>query len=298
MGKKEKKVKKLANAGLSILESGKVKLEKDSKISLDMLALPSIENAVISRIDGIISKEEPDIQGQKGKVAIGDFPADELNIVRLSDSVVGQKTEMTVVIVIPKKKALDVFDFMSSSLIGELLRVSTLASCYKKLKPQWVDLNKKDKTSYTNVLYIPKIKVFLNSKNGKFLKSPYDVNLLLLAVGNEKQLGIVSTTTDDGLTTIGEMLPIEDIQKAVINDILETVVRLGIKKFVVNPFSHKVLQKDKILATKLWNEALQSSRCKTNIDSVMMSLRSEEEYLTWNKDKITMDHVSFKNKKK
>ena len=55
---KKKKLKKLAESNIKILKSGKIKFSKNQKIDLGLFTTESIEGAVVSRLEGIISQED------------------------------------------------------------------------------------------------------------------------------------------------------------------------------------------------------------------------------------------------
>ena len=167
--KKKKNDMKIAEQNIKILKSGKIKVKKGQKISLDPYIENSVENTICSRSTGIISKE--DVVVSNGDVSKTDITANLSSMKRTADmlSRTSTSTTYTITHVINKKESGEIFDFLDDSIVGILLRTSTLATIYKKIKDEWLDLNNEDKTSFFNVLYIPNIFVFLD-EDGKIKK--------------------------------------------------------------------------------------------------------------------------------
>ena len=90
--------------------------------------------------------------------------------------------------IVNKKKSISCFNMLNDTIIGSLLRTSTLKPIYKRLKSEWEELNKDDKSDFVNVLYIPNILVFLDENTGKPLRQPYQINLLLISLPSTKYM--------------------------------------------------------------------------------------------------------------
>lgn len=280
MGKKKKKaksIKKIANSRISVLKSGKVKFEKGETISLNVFSERSIAGTIISRVDGIISKEVPESNTNKSKTEKHSFLMDMEDYLRATGTMDG-KTQ-TIIIPIPKKKACFAFDFLSNSILGVLLRTSTLATVYKNVKEKWVDLNKDDKSAFTNVMYIPSLMIFGDSFTGRLLEKPILANVLILAMPSEKQLDTTVTTEND--VEITEIRSRDDVKKDIIGEIMESVIRLGATNIILDPFSHKVLRKDPLETILIWNTALQSKRVNQNVETVSTVFTDESLYISW-----------------
>ena len=224
---KKKKSKMIAEANIKILKSGKIKVKKGQKISLDGYIANSINDVVCSRSEGIIPKEDIQIEPSDKKVAVNIGLSSMKRTLGLLSMEEG--TTYTIVHLISKKEHDKIFDFLDESIIGTLLRTSTLASIYKKIKTRWVDLNKDDKTNFTNVLMIPNIFVFLDENTGKLRKKPFSVNLLLIAEPSVKDMS-------EGIEEVSK----EDAVKRIITDVYDIAVKLKMEHVIIAPFCHKL----------------------------------------------------------
>ena len=262
---KGKKIIKTAKKSMKILKSGKIQIG-DSKIDLRPIISESSESAVISRLDGIISKEEAAVEDSKCNIEYMLQP--QLKSAELSSIADKKPYYDTVVIILPKKASISVFDFLNTGTIGDLLRSSTLSISYTKVKKEWVNLNKDDETEFTNILYIPDVFVFLDPESGKFKAKPYRVNVLICAVPSYKKIAAASETEIERSTALMRM----------IGDTLEAGIRLGCKELVIDPFQIKALRKDVSETSKLWNTAVSSQRIQNNFDEITFSFISDGEF--------------------
>lgn len=271
MGNK-KKHKKLAESNIKILKSGKIKIAKGEKINLKPFVNDSIKNTIVSRIDGIISKEEVNIDTENLRVDITTNMTNDIKTSELVSRVSSPKTS-TIVLVINKKDATDVFNFLNISSLGIILRTSTLASIYSdtEVKDKWVELNKEDTTSFTNVLFVPKIMMFINPENGKILKTPYYINLLLLAVPTVKNMS-------DGVEAVSDF----DANARIISDICDSAIKCGAKDLIYNPYGYKLFRNDPHTTAELWNEISTSQRFIEQLSSVIFAIEEEELFIVFN----------------
>lgn len=270
MGKK-KKLKKLAESNMKILANGKLKVSRGQKIKLDPFIKNSVDEAVISRIDGILTKEDVLVDESDLKVEINTNLTSDLHVAELSTRM-NKVGKSTIALVIPKKDALDIFNWLADDTIGELLRTSTLASIYGKLKPQWTELNKGDNTSFTNVMYIPGVMVFIDSMTGKFKKSPMSINLLIIAVPPTGKMD------EEGIEKISD----EDAAARVIADIIESGIKCGVKDLIVNPYGYKVLNKDERMTAVLWNQITTGQRVIEQYNSITFSIEDDDKFVIFN----------------
>lgn len=266
MSKKKKKKLKLAKKSVKILQSGKIKISKDQKIDISDLTADSIENAVVSRLDGIISKEDVVINASDMKVDAG------INLLSLSDSMdhmakLNSDKVNTIVITVPKKAALSCFDFSFSTELGEILRRSTLAPVYKHLKDEWVKLNENDATNFTNVMYVPGLTVFLD-EYGNFMPVKYKINVLILAIPHKKFMA------ENPVEEVGNGV----VSRRVVADILDASIKCGCKHLIVDPHCYPALRKDNDHTTALWKEALHTQRVIEQVRSLTFAIEHEELY--------------------
>lgn len=269
---KKKQLKKLAKSNIQILKSGKIKIAKDQKINLKSFVNNSIDNTVVSRLNAIISQESVVIDTADLRTDITTNMTSDIKTSELAARVNSPKTN-TIVITVNKKNALDVFDFLDDGTLGIILRTSTLASIYKddSIKDKWVELNKNDKSSFTNVLYVPKIMVFIDPSTGKIRKTPYYINLLLLAVPSQKNM-------TDGIEEISN----EDANARVIADICEAAIKCGAKDLIIDPYAYKMFRKEPHITAELWYQISTSQRFIEQFNSVIFSIENEELFVVFN----------------
>lgn len=293
---KNKKLKKLAKANIKILKSGKIKFAKGQKIDLRMFAEESIEGAVVSRLDGIISKEDVVIDTEDLRVDVlttmqTDIRTAEIdarvskagnNLVCTSEECIKNAANnnhvKTIVLVVNKKEAVEGFDFLNNGTLGVILRSSTLASAYtdESIKDKWVELNKDDSSSFTNVLYIPKVMMFVDLTTNEFRKHPYYINVLILAVPSVKKMS-------DGVNAVSDA----DASARVIADICDAAIRCGCKDLIINPYGCKIAMKDPSITAQLWNEILTSERFIVNLYSVNFAIENENLFIVFNSARTT-----------
>lgn len=269
---KKKQLKKLAKSNIQILKSGKIKVAKDQKINLKSFVNDSIENSVVSRLNAIISREDVVIDTADLRADVTTNMTSDVKTAELAARANNPNTN-TIVLTVNKKNALDVFDFLEDGSLGIILRTSTLASIYKddSIKSKWVDLNKNDKTNFTNVLYIPKIMVFIDPSNGKIRKTPYYINLLLLAVPTQKNMGEAVEEVSD-----------ENACARVIADICDAAIKCGAKNLIIDPYDYKMFRKEPHTTAELWYQISTGQRFIEQFNSVIFTIENEELFIVFN----------------
>lgn len=271
MGKK-KHFKKLAKSNIQVLKSGKIKIAKGEKINLKSFVNESIRNTVVSRLDGIISQENVVVDTSDLRVDVTTNMTSDIKTSELVSRVSSPRIS-TIVITVNKKNALDVFDFLDDGTLGIILRTSTLASIYSddSVKKKWVNLNKDDKTTFTNVLYVPKIMVFIDPETGKVRKTPYYINLLLIAVPSTKKMV-------EGVEEISD----EDSIARIIADISDSAIKCGAKDLIIDPYGYKLCKKQPHITAELWSQISTSQRFIEQLNSVIFSIDNEELFIIFN----------------
>ena len=270
MGKKKKSKKSVALSNIKILKSGKIKFAKDEKLDLSNFIKESVDDVIVSRLDAIISKEDVVIELDEMKRDLRTYLLSELDIAAMQ-SLTNSAVTPTIVIPVDKKDALDCFDFLDGGVIGSILRTSTFASVYKKVKKQWKELCKKDNSHLTNVLYVPKVMVFLDELTGKIINSPFYINVLIVATPPAKYM------LENPVTDIED----EDVIKRYVTDILNTSIKCGCKDIIINPYNAKVLEDDLSVTTETWLKHLSNQRCKENFNSISFSLEDQNLFIVF-----------------
>lgn len=265
---KKKKNKKIAKSNIKILASGKIKILK-GKVNIKPYVKESIKASVVSRLDGIISKED----------VVIDTPSETIytrymtNPVDASRLFKANSTDTpTIVVTMQKSKVTKSFDFLKSNTIGNLLRISSLASIYSEIRDQWVELNKDDNSEFTNVLFIPDIVVFLDMKSGDLNDTIYKVNLLIVAPPAPEKM--VENNLDEVNDTAAA--------SRIIADIVESSIKCGAKNIIVDPYCHKILGKDKSDTALLWERVITGQRFKEQIKSISFAIEDEANFVIFN----------------
>ncbi len=278
MGKK-KQLKKLAKANIKILRSGKLKIAKGEKLSLRPFIKDSIDNTIVSRLNGIISKEDVIVDTEDLRCDTTSNLTDELKTIELTAKVNSPKTQ-TVVVSLSKKNAVNAFDFIESNAIGVLMRTSTLASVYAEVRDEWNDLNKDKNDSFTNVLFIPKVMIFIDLITGKVRKDPIYINFLMVASPS------VDKMKEEGIEEVTQ----RDATMRVIADTLDAAIKCGCKDLILYPYYNKITQADKTESGTLWHSITTSQKVIENIDSIIFTFGDENEndFITFNAAKNTV----------
>ena len=267
----KKQRRKMAESNFKILKSGKLKVKKGQKINLRPFITNSVENSVVGRLDGIISKENVVVDTEDLHQNVTSNMLSDIHVASLA-----AKTEKpgisTLVVTINKKNALDAFDLMRDDSLGILLRTSTLTSCYMELKQEWKNLNEDDNSNFTNVLYVPEVMVFVDPDTGKLLKKPFKVNIIILAIPTKKNM------SEQGIEEFTD----EMAASRVIADIMDSAIKLGCKDIIIDPYCHKYLISMPYDAGKLWNNIVSTQRCIEQFKSIIFAIEDEELFVSFN----------------
>ena len=267
----KKQRRKMAESNFKILKSGKLKVKKGQKINLRPFITNSVENSVVGRLDGIISKENVVVDTEDLHQNVTSNMLSDIHVASLA-----AKTEKpgisTLVVTVNKKNALDTFDLMRDDSLGILLRTSTLTSCYMELKQEWKNLNEEDNSNFTNVLYVPEVMVFVDPDTGKLLKKPFKVNIIILAIPTKKNM------SEQGVEEFTD----EMAASRVIADIMDSAIKLGCKDIIINPYCHKYLISMPYDAGKLWNNIVSTQRCIEQFKSIIFAIEDEELFVSFN----------------
>jgi hypothetical protein len=274
MSKKKKKKDEysVAQQNIKILQSGKVKFVKGEKVSLEPFISESLNNAVCSRIEGILSNEKIALSSSSFMV---DVTSNLTTMWKMGEmlSKLSDADTQTVVHIVNKKSATEIFNMLDDSIVGTLMRTSTLAAVYDKIENDWKSINEDDKTSFTNVLMIPQLFVFLDDNTGKIRKNPFKINLLLISEPSVKYMkdGIERPT---GLEVINRL----------ISDTFEAATKIGNKHLIIAPFCHKAFVDDPYETAKIWGEYSTIDSTLKNIESISYAVNNEDLYIIFMKN--------------
>lgn len=273
IGKKEKNLFKLWNIdskSIQILESGKIKFKKDEKIDISSFVDDSVNDAKISRLEGIPSKEEIIIDGSNNyRIEASANCSSISRIIDLVSSINSNETQ-TIVLPMSKKKASNLEE---NEIIKWLGKTSTFIATYARLKKVWDELNDEDSSCFTNVMFIPKLYIFLEKK-GKLRKKPIIVNLMVVSLPsiNKAKGGIEATDTIDYTNRI-------------INDTMDACIRCGCKSVIIDPYSMKALQSDVHYTARYWHGKTETQRVIENIRNITFSIDNDDLYVIFCKNK-------------
>ena len=275
MGSTKNQVK-MAKRMIKYLNDGKVKLSKDVRINLSASINNSIENSIVSKLDGIISKEnvvveQEELTTAKKVVALGT----QTNALKqymdkefYSGEISSQKRQ-TVIVSLKRSEVLDAFDWTEFSTIGNLLRTTTLSGVYTKLKESWKSIIKSQNKSMTDVMYIPNLIRFVSDKTGELMKHYQIFNLLIVVTPSNKD---IEDATEDALST-------EDYIGTIIADQMDAAIKCGARNVIIAPFDNPTLKKHPYESAELWKKLLESDRVNDNVDTITFTVEEDDEFI-------------------
>ena len=260
----------LNSDSIKILESGKIKFKKNEKIDISSFIESSINDAKISRLEGIPSKEEIIIDGGATyRIEASSNCSSIKRIIELMSSINSDDTQ-TIVLPMTKKKASNLED---NEIIEWLGKSSTFITAYTKLKKSWDNLNEDDNSCFTNVMYIPKLYIFLEKK-GKIRKKPIIVNLMIVAFPS------INKATN-GIDAIDDI----EYTNRIINDSIEACIKCGSKHIVIDPYYMSALTKDVHYTARYWHGKTETQRVIENIRNITFSIDNDDLYVIFCKNK-------------
>lgn len=243
---------------LSIIKKKKYRAADGNFISLDEFVQESLDGIEMGTIESIITRET---------TKIGDTP--KANIVKTKDEDIIESiirpTENgeipTLVIPVYKKEFINGIGLDAKSVLGQLLRSSTLPLVYNEIKKEWKEMCAVSETA-SKILYVPGVRIIYDfSRTHKnYLNNPIPINVLIVAVSSPKEFK--KETAD--------IKSVQIIQK-IIADEIESAVRLGVKNFFNDPYSCRVFKKNDELTINAWSVALESDRVLDNFKLVQLS---------------------------
>jgi hypothetical protein len=253
----------------------------------DMMSSP-IKDSIVSILNGIPTKEDIVIDiGEKTSAPYQTYCGECDNLINNLCLTNVSANNMTIVVPIRKDDVSDklwkygdmVSHISSTSILYAIIINKKIAT--PSIMNRWLGLNEKDRSEYTNVMFVPNIPVFYetktNKKNHKFVLLPfektYKVNLLFVAVPSR-------TNAKSGI----EKMEKDEYCQRVINDCIEAAVKCGCKRLIIDPFKPKnVFKFDSRALAKMWKSVLGTHRAIENIDDVSFVFDDENNKIIFDK---------------
>lgn len=268
-----KKKKRKKNDFFAI--GAKFRKKKKEYIPFDVtpFASETISNAVISRIEGIPTKEKIVIDTETITPTLTSVNLMKGNVVQILSYFGELKNNVdnfTFVIVDTKKRIMKLFDETKLKLRNDIeaLKIrTTLSAVYKNIGSRWEELNRNDITNFTNVMYLPKLSLYMTEK-GKMRESAVIFNLLVIAVPDQDDMG-------EGIAAVEDRQAVQRI----VHDILTSAIKCGASKLIINPYSNKILRKDLCTTADIWFNETGVQEVLENIDSIDFTIPSREDFI-------------------
>lgn len=237
------------------------------------------DNTVVSRIDGIISKESVAMEDSTepiGTTMLLANEADSLNILKHHSNDEGE--EYTIVYICNRKHINDIFDIVDG-IHGTLAfhDIFLEADIVKRYNSLNIDA---DGNVSTSVIYIPGLIV----NRGRI---PFHYNILIVVEPTHKELIHKYTNAYEDISSFDMN---NMIISNIIMDVFEACIRLGCKDIIVNPYGYKPLQKaDYWWVGSFWKKAIGSKKVKNNLYSITLSSTSDNQYVGFIASKLTSE---------
>lgn len=258
-----KKLKKISNKNLEIMQKCKFRLYDGAKVKLKNDVQTSIDGVKMGKLEDILYKEKIDVDNITLKSGITSITlATPLEAITALNTITGKNApRYTVIIPMNKKDIPFEFDLLKDTTLGDILRTTYLPLVYKKVSDDWKKLNDKDKSESTNVLYIPNVMHYLKS-DGKIKQRPFYINVLIVAIPTLKYLknGEPETRSDDEFYT-----------GRIIGDILDAAIRVGATHLIFNPFTLEGLRNDFGITANCWKVISTTKRVLENLESIIFT---------------------------
>lgn len=236
-------------------------------------ASETIANAIISRIQGIPTKEKIVIDTETitpTLTSVNLMKGNAVQILSYYGELKNNVDNFTFVVVDTKKRIMKLFDESRLKLRNDIeaLKIrTTLSAVYKSVSPSWEEINRNDITNFTNVMYLPKLSLYMTEK-GKMRNSAVIFNLLVVAVPDQDDMG-------EGIAAVEDRQAIQRI----IHDVLTSAIKCGSSKLILNPYSNKILRKDLHTSAEIWFNEISMQEILENIDSIDFMIPSREDFI-------------------
>lgn len=170
--------------------------------------------------------------------------------------VLNDNSGITTLVIPIKKKDARITDLLSTKdgLLGYLNAVSIWEHVLDNdnIRDKWEKLNMEDRSTDSNIMYLPGIVIPFIDYYGHPLKNPKVVDVIIVAIPSIKN-------ANEGI----EEMSIVDYNKKCINDVLEAAIHFNEKVVVTTPVWCK--QTDCTANSDLWEHASTSKRVTDNI---------------------------------
>lgn len=278
---KSRMIYDMVDFGIRILESGKLKLQKDCIISMDEISKDAIDNTIGSRLDALednstVSAEETAILTVNGNCC------NQMHCYKML-SRIGVEGTQTLVTILNRKQARKAFNFMNDGIIGTLLRTSNLGTIYNAIRDNWYDLLQKSE-GMDCILYIPGITIIADEDLSRILDTQSHKVNLLVYVGKAKQC---TYDTDDTFMDGGFDEDDDDAKRIqeIVHGVLESAVRLNCNDLIIDPLDTKLFMKDVYLTAKIWHKEIEESRFTNHLKTIDFCIPDDDYFIIFWKSK-------------
>lgn len=248
----------IANVNRKIMRKKAFKFN-GTEYNVEEYAKTSVEKAIISRIDALTNNSIIDGNG-KTNISLRNIVDDEAiwNAAR-------ENVSPLIVEICGKKKVSD-FNAIYAGFIDTLGRISNFPMIWNSIKPKWESiLNEVKDTSDTYILYVPGVKVYLDSFGHPM--EPKDVNVLLVAVAAAKYIKDRKPL---------EVLSEQDVCNFIVGDTLQAMTYIGSHPVVmIEPFKYKYLDKHFQAAANAWKAGSLNKSFNNTIKELRFIVHSE-----------------------
>ena len=257
----------LLNIGEQLLRTGEVRMNRKVVIDMNDVTKPSINGTIGSRIDCL--EDHSDVSLEKEPIlqvnAVNDTLMHHYHIM----SQIGYDPEHlpTLVVTVPHKHAVDEFTVNGSGILPDLMRNSNLPLVMRAVVKNWRGLLEENEGSDC-ILFIPALIYFGGSGKG-LLNMNTRFNLLLYATKKKRYIYDEEDYNKDPAKIV----------KYLVKNILDSIVKLGVKNILINPLAHPLLNDDVYEAVDAWKAEEKNPVRLQNIETLQYCIPDEDDYV-------------------
>lgn len=249
------------------------RFKKSTKKYDNDLVKAVINDAIISKLAGIPSKEEVNIDNPTSSYKIRiDAQMTTLSNMMLLEAICGDRTDVnrpTIVIITNKKKALK----LKNNEIFSYLAVMShnFKYAFRLLEIDWDALNLRDDSKDTNVMFLPNISIYSKTKDKKQDENLM-INVLIVSVPS------IGNINDEGYTDPS----VEAYINRIISDVYDSAIRCGCKSLILLPYQIKFMEEDyRDITAQIWLDKLSDKRVLENIKTTKFIINNPLAYTTF-----------------
>ena len=282
---KKKDIYAISEKNIKILKDGHIKIHKGVKYPLEPFISDATDNTVCLPIDNIINQES--IGTTKDNPDIVYKMTTMTNVISIPSYVAlyhSKSIVQTVVATTTRKLSDEKFSFDDPTIVGALMRTSTLPAIYKRIKDNWIDLNDKP-IETANVLFIPGIFVYLDNNDGSILKYPFKVNLLVVSEPNRKEIEKTSEYQDANVRN-------SVFINRMVSHVMDAAIKCNVNNLVIAPYCHKWLVSDIYDTANVWHVNAHKNDVRSSIESITFAVNNEDYFIIFKNagdNDITLD---------